>query len=104
MRLWLIILASGLITLTMRFSFIYLHGRTSFPVWFRAALRYVPAAVLAAIVLPGLAMPHGEIDISLANPRFLAGIVAALVAWRTRGVLATTVIGMAALWLLQYWF
>lgn len=101
MRLWLIILATGLITLSLRFSFIYLHGKASFPAWFRASLHYVPAAVLAAIVLPGLALTGGELNLSYHNPRLLAGILAGLIAWRTRSVLATIVGGMGALWVLQ---
>lgn len=102
MNIWLIILATGLITFTLRLSFIYLHGKAEFPAWFRASLQYVPAAVLAAIVLPGILMPHGTLDLSLHNPRLIAGFVAALVAWRTRSLLATIVVGMAVLWL-QVW-
>jgi len=101
MRLWLIILATGLITLSLRLSFIYLHGKASFPAWFRASLHYVPAAVLAAIVLPGLALTGGELNLSYHNPRLLAGMIASLIAWRTRSVLATIVGGMGALWVLQ---
>lgn len=103
MRIWLIILGAGLTTLAMRLSFVYLHGKASFPGWFRSSLHYVPAAVLAAIVLPGLAMPRGALDLSLDNPRLLAGIIAALVAWRTRSVLLTLLTGMVSLWLLQLW-
>lgn len=103
MKIWFIIFATGLITLAMRLSFIYLHGKATFPAWFRDSLHYVPAAVLAAIVLPGFAMPAGTLDLSFHNPRLFAGIIAALVAWRTRNVLATIVAGMASIWLLQLW-
>ena len=44
----------------------------------------------------------GAADLSpLSNPEFLAAVVATLVAWRTRSVAATIVIGMGALWFLQ---
>jgi branched-subunit amino acid transport protein len=104
MRLWLLFCAIGAITFAMRLSFIYLHGKASFPAWFRLSLQYVPASVLAALTLPGLAMLHDSLDISFTNPRLIAGGIAALVAWRTRDVLATTVAGMASLWLLQWLF
>ena len=102
MTLWLTFIAVGLITFGMRVSFIYLHGSATFPTWFRLSLHYVPASVLAALTLPGLAMAHGSLDLSLHNPRLVAGAVAALVAWHTRSVLATTLAGMGLLWLLQW--
>jgi branched-subunit amino acid transport protein len=50
-------------------------------------------------VVPALLRPHGELD--LFSPRLLAGVVAALVAWRTRNVAATLVVGMGLLMLLD---
>ena len=40
-------------------------------------------------------------NISLGNERLLAGLVAALIAWRTRSVPLTLAGGMATLWILQ---
>jgi branched-subunit amino acid transport protein len=67
----------------------------------RRALEYVPASVLSAITLPELIMHHGVADISLGNYRLIAGVVAIMVAWRTRQVLPTLVAGMVMLWGLQ---
>jgi len=44
------------------------------------------------------------LDLSLGNFRLLAGLVGALVAWRTRNVLLTLAAGMLALWGLQALF
>ena len=65
------------------------------------ALRLVPPAVLSAIIFPELLRPNGALDISFGNPRLLAGIIAALVAWHTKNALLTIGVGMAALWVLQ---
>jgi branched-subunit amino acid transport protein len=54
--------------------------------------------VLSAIVFPELLLREGALAISPGNPRLLAGILAGLVAWRTRNMLLTIVVGMAALW------
>jgi branched-subunit amino acid transport protein len=102
MTVWLIFFAVGAITLLSRLSFIYLHGKADFPSWFRLSLAYVPSAVLAAISAPGIAAYQGQLDLSFHNPRLWAGIIALLVAWRLRSVLATIVSGMGALWLLQW--
>jgi branched-subunit amino acid transport protein len=65
-------------------------------------LRFVPVAVLSAIIWPQLFLVNNAFDLSTANPRWLAGLIAALIAWRTRNVLLTIGVGMAALWILQW--
>lgn len=97
----LTILGMGLITFAIRFSLFLLPERVLLPPWLLKALRYVPAAVLSAIILPELLLPGGTLDVSLANERLLAGLLAVLIAWRTRNVFLTVILGLAALWLLQ---
>jgi branched-subunit amino acid transport protein len=72
------------------------------PDWFRRGLRFVPMAVLSAIILPELTNPNGSLFISLRNPQLLAGAVAILVAWRTKNVILTIVAGMGALLIFQF--
>lgn len=99
--IWLLFLAIGLGTFTLRFLFIYLFGKIEMPDWLRRALRFVPAAALAALVFPALTHPTGHLDISLQNFRLLAGLGGAVVAWKTRNVLLTLIIGMILLWILE---
>ncbi len=100
-QLALTILGMGLITYAIRLSLFLLPERMALPPWLLRALRYVPAAVLSAIILPELFLPGGTLDLSLGNDRLLAGLAGLLVAWRTRNVLWTVVTGMVILWLLQ---
>jgi branched-subunit amino acid transport protein len=102
MSTWLAIVLVGVTTFLMRASFIVFADPQRFPHLFRQALAFVPPAVLAAIVAPGLLMREGEIDVSFDNLRWVAGLVAIAVAARTRSTLATVAAGMAALWLLQW--
>jgi branched-subunit amino acid transport protein len=104
MNIWLIMLTAGLLTFGMRLSFIYLFGRIDVPNMMRRALRFVPPAVLSAIILPQLLMPSGHLDFSWDNHRWLAGLAAVLVAWRTRNTLLTILTGMAFLFALQLAF
>ena len=91
-------------TFGMRYSFIYLLGRFELPETLRRALRFVPPAVLTAIVIPELVVRSGQIDVSLTNFRLLAGVVAILVAWKTRNTLLTILAGMAALLVFEFIF
>jgi branched-subunit amino acid transport protein len=104
MNIWLVFLLGGLLTFGMRFSFIYLFGKYEIPETLHRALRFVPPAVLSAIVVPELVIQSNRLDFSLTNFRLLAGIVAVLVAWKARNTLPTILAGMAALLILQLLF
>jgi branched-subunit amino acid transport protein len=103
-NIWLVMFIAGLLTFGMRLSLIYLFGRFEVPDTLRSALRFVPPAVLSAIILPDLLMPSGSLDFGLGNHRWLAGLAAMLVAWRTRNTLLTILAGMIVLLILQLAF
>lgn len=100
MNLWLAVVLAGLVTFAIRFSFIGAAGRVGIPGWFNEVLRFVPIAALTALVWPDLLIAQGTITFS--EPRLLAGLVAAGVAWKTRNVLLTILLGMLVLWALQW--
>jgi branched-subunit amino acid transport protein len=99
---WLAIAGVSVSTFVLRASFILFIDPHRFPHWFRQALKFVPPAVLAAIVAPGLVMPEGSLDLSLRNPRLLAGLVAIAATLRVRNAVAAIGTGMATLWALQW--
>lgn len=101
MTLWLAIIVAGLLTYGQRLSFIALWERLHMPRGLRRGLRFVPVTVLVALIVPDLFFREGVLVVSAGNERLVAGLVAALVAWRTRNVLVTIVAGMAVLLLLQ---
>src|SRR5512135_3813355 len=101
MNLWLIILGMGIVTFGIRLVPIVLLGRIEIPLVVQQALRFVPPAVLTAIIVPDLLYRNNQIDVSLTNVRLLAGLIAILVAWRTKNALITIGVGMIALWVLQ---
>lgn len=97
-ELWLVILGGALVTFAVRLSFIALIPPDRLPASLRRGLRLVPPAVLAAIILPGLLSPSGTLFLSLTNDRLWAGLLALLIAWRTRSTWLTIAVGMVALW------
>jgi branched-subunit amino acid transport protein len=101
LTLWLAVAGAGIITFALRLSFIALLGRIELPTLLTRALRFVPAAVFTAVVVPLLFYVDGAVEVSLGNERLLAGLVAVLIAWRTRSVPLTLVGGMVTLWALQ---
>jgi branched-subunit amino acid transport protein len=96
---WAVVVVVGVVTFGFRHSFVYLFGRVEdVPARLRAPLRYVPAAVLAALVAPAL-VGSPTAPGPVVTARTAAGTVAALVAWRTENTAATLAAGMGALWL-----
>ncbi|MBP1922135.1 branched-subunit amino acid transport protein [Halorubrum alkaliphilum] len=102
-RIWIAILVIGIATYGFRLSFIHLFGRVDdVPTRVRRVLRFVPAAVLAALVVPDLLTIRPSVIATLADERLIAGVLAGVVAWRTENVFATIVVGMLALWLFRF--
>ena len=87
----------ALVTYFTRYAMIAALGR-EVPLLLRRWLRYVPPAVLAALVVPAALAPQGNLEIGL---RAWAVVVGAIVAWRTRSVLWTILGGLATFWLLR---
>ena len=80
----------------MRASFLAAAQRlAAVPPGVQRLLRQIPPAALASIVLPALLRPDGDVD--PLHPRFVAGVLAGLVAWRTRNTALTLLVGMGAL-------
>jgi branched-subunit amino acid transport protein len=74
------------------------------PVWFLASrslpplvaswLRYVPPAVLAAMLLPSIVAPDGVVDLHWSNLYLMAAVPTLLVAWKTRSMVGSVLTGM----------
>lgn len=98
--LWAAIVAIGILTYLARLSFIGLFGYLDdIPRAVERPLRYVPAAVLAALVVPALVTPG---DGGVVVDRLVGGALAVAVAWRTESVFATMAAGMGGLWAVRF--
>lgn len=97
MSVWAVFLLGGLATFLIRFSFIWALGRVKVPPLLHRALRYVPPAVLSAIIFPEVLMTDGRLDLALSNHRMLAAGLAVGVAGWTKKIVPTIAAGMAAL-------
>ena len=96
--LWIVILGGALATFATRLSFIALVPPGRLPEAVRNGLRLVPPAVLSAIILPAVVAPAGHLELALGNDRLWAGLLAMLIAWRTRSMWLTIAVGIIALW------
>lgn len=92
----IVVVVAGVGTLLIRTSFLAFADRmAAVPDRVRTVLRMIPAAALAALTAPALLRPDGQWD--LVGPTALAGLAAAVVAFRVRSVVASLVVGFAVL-------
>ncbi len=102
MNIWLAIIGMALVTYVSRVTML-LALRGEVVPWLRRWLSYVPVAVFTALILPPLLIQStngsAALVISAALP---AGLVGALVSWRTGNVLLTIVAGLMTFWVLRF--
>lgn len=97
--IWLVVTVVAAVTLAFRLSFfLVFDGDTDLPERLELVLWYVAPAVLAALVVPELVYLDGTL--ALANPRLVAGVVAAAVARYTGNIAVTVTVGMVVFWTL----
>lgn len=100
LKLWTVIVTVGFLNYASRLSFIAFFARRTMPPLLARALRYVPAAMLTALIVPMIVLPWPEGGGF--NPKIAAALVAGAVAWVTKSTPKTLAAGMPALWLLQW--
>lgn len=89
-----IIIGMALVTFLIRYPVLAIFSRVQLPDVVVRALRYVPVAVLTAIIVPEMVLREGTLDLSLDNAYFIGGIAAVLIAWRTKQLLPTIGLGL----------
>lgn len=98
--IWGIIVALGLGTFAVRFSFLGLLGKRDLPEWVLRHLRYTAVAILPALITPMVLWPQaneGQTD----PARLTAACLALAVGVWTKNAIATIGTGLAGFFLLQ---
>lgn len=98
--IWAVIVALGIGTFVIRFSFLGLLGNRELPEWALRHLRYTAVAILPALVTPMVLWPNatgGQTD----PARLTAALLALAVGYWTRNAIATIATGLGVLFALQ---
>ena len=100
--IWELMALCGLFTFATRYSMISEAAPNELPRRMEHSLRFVPIAVLTAILVPEVMIAESGNLSFYGNYRIVAAGIAVLVALTTRSVIATICFGMASLWLLEW--
>lgn len=92
---WWLIGGMAWLTFIIRYAVLGMSGRIHLSSKLTHLLRFVPPAVLVAIVTPAVLMPTGD-DLMLTpnNARLIGAIAAVIVGYLTKNLLLTIVVGM----------
>jgi branched-subunit amino acid transport protein len=91
------------VTFLVRYGFFALGERMAFPPLVQRALRYVPVAVLTAIVVPMVLLPDGaHWQLSWHNAWLVGALVTGLIAWRWKHLLGAIGGGMLVFFLYRW--
>ena len=97
-----LVVGMALVTVLIRYPVLAMSERIRFSDRFLQMLRYIPPAVLTAIVAPAVLMPAGELSFSYTNARLIGAIAAiAIGVWR-KNLLLTIGVGMLVFFLWQW--
>lgn len=88
------ILGMALVTFGVRYPILALVSKIQLPESILSALKFVPPAVLSAIILPEVLISKGDLQLNFGNSELVASLAAGLIAWRTKNLLLTIVLGM----------
>jgi branched-subunit amino acid transport protein len=97
----LLIIGMAMVTIAVRYPVLALVGKLPLPESVFRALRYVPPAVLAAIILPEMFYREGQFQLHGSNAPLVAGIVTFAIAWFSKNILLTIVGGIVMLLVLK---
>tara|TARA_Y100001970_G_C14213295_1_gene848167 strand:+ start:1563 stop:1874 length:312 start_codon:yes stop_codon:yes gene_type:complete len=99
---WLSIIIAGIITYLTRMTMVTLVDRDLLGDRVKAVLAYVPSAVFPAIIFPGVFINDYGTFIEMNDPKIFGAIVAILVGYFSKSVIATIISGLISYWIIIF--
>ena len=99
---WLSIIIAGILTYFTRMTMIALVSRDMLGDRIKAVLAYVPSAVFPAIIFPAIFINDYGNFIEMNDPKIFAAIVAIIVGYFSRNVIATILSGLISYWIILF--
>ena len=99
---WFTIIIAGIVTYFTRMTMIALVDRDLLGERVKEVLAYVPSAVFPAIIFPGIFINDYGTFIEMNDPKIFGAIVAILVGYFSRNVIATIISGLFSYWIIIF--
>ena len=99
---WSLIIYCGIITFITRFSMIALLKKDTLNKKTKIVLTYVPSAIFPAIIFPLVFLDNSGSLVIEDNPKILAAIIAIIVGFFSKNIIATISSGLFFYWILIF--
>ena len=99
---WLSIIIAGILTYFTRMTMIALVDRDMLGEKIKAVLSYVPSAVFPAIIFPAIFINDYGTYIEINDPKIFGAIVAIIVGYFSKNVIATIFSGLISYWIIIF--
>jgi len=99
---WLSVIVAGILTYITRMTMVTLVDRRVLSRKVKQVLGYVPSAVFPAIIFPAIFFNDYGNLIELTNPKIYGAIVAIVVGYLSRNIIATIFSGLISYWIIIF--
>ena len=99
---WFSIIVSGIVTYFSRMAMVALIDRDMLSSKVKEVLNYVPAAVFPAIIFPGVFFNDFGSLVDITDPKIYGAIIALIVGFFSRSVIATILSGLSSYWFIVF--
>ena len=99
---WLSIIVAGILTYFTRMTMITLVNRDMLGNKIKAVLEYVTSAVFPAIIFPAIFINDYGLFVEINDPKIFAAIVAVIVGYLSKNIIATISSGLVSYWFLIF--
>ena len=99
---WFSIIVSGIVTYFSRMAMVALIDRDMLGTKVKEVLNYVPAAVFPAIIFPGVFFNDFGSLVEISDPKIYGAIIALIVGFFSRSVIATILSGLSSYWFIVF--
>jgi branched-subunit amino acid transport protein len=96
---WIVVVFLAIGTIAIRGSIIAISGKFEISDRMRELFTFIPAAIIPAIVAPMVFFHHGKVDWLGGRERLWVLILATIVCYFTRHMVATVVFGLLSLYI-----
>ena len=101
---WSLIVYCGIITFFSRYLMIAILKKEMFTDRIREVLSYVPSAIFPAIIFPAIFINDYGTFVEMNDPKIFGAIVAIIVGYFSRNVIATIFSGLLSYWIIIFIF
>lgn len=98
---WKTIILLSIGTIAIRFSIIAVSGKITISERLKEIFSFIPAAVIPAIIAPMVFFHEGSVEVILGKERLIVLIIATIICYRSKSMLATVSSGLILLYFIK---